>query len=48
MIKEIKNGKYQYDMKDELGRGAFATVYKGIIKDSNKIIAIKVIDKHKI
>ena len=36
--------KADYELIDEIGKGAFGAVYKGRIKKSQKIIAIKIID----
>lgn len=35
MIKELKEGKYRYDLSKQLGSGAFACVYKGTCVDSD-------------
>jgi len=35
----------QFILKEELGRGAFAIVYKGISKTTNEAVAIKIINK---
>ena len=34
-----------YKLKTEIGRGSFATVYKGELEDTNEIVAIKMMSK---
>lgn len=43
-----KKGNYIYNYMDELGSGAFGTVYKGYIEDTKEIIALKFIDIEKL
>lgn len=39
------NRNYEYQLNDKLGSGSFAEVYKGITKDTDEVIAVKVISK---
>lgn len=39
LMNKIDN--YKYDNKDYLGKGSFGKVYKGIMIDKNKEVAIK-------
>ena len=38
------NGSYSYNPSDELGRGAFGSVYKGVNTETNEIVAIKLVN----
>lgn len=39
-----KNPKDKYELIKKIGSGSYGQVYKARIKNSNKIVAIKVID----
>lgn len=45
MSKKTVGSKYEYEMKDKLGSGAFAEVFKGKNKSTGEIVAIKVIKR---
>ena len=34
-----------YKLEDELGRGSFATVHRGMHKETGECVAIKIFDK---
>ncbi|XP_067941545.1 serine/threonine-protein kinase unc-51-like [Watersipora subatra] len=47
MMQEV--GEYEYDLRERLGQGAFATVYKGRLRNNpEELVAIKCIDKKRI
>jgi serine/threonine protein kinase len=39
-----QNSTYEFDQNNKLGSGSFASVYKGIKKETNEAVAIKRID----
>ncbi len=41
-------GEYEYNPSDELGRGAFGSVYKGKNRNTNEIVAIKLVNVQKL
>lgn len=43
----IIENKYNINLKDKLGEGSFGVIYKGINKNTNKHVAIKIEDKSK-
>lgn len=45
MAKKTVGAKYEYELKDKLGSGAFAEVYKGRNKTTGEVVAIKVIKR---
>ena len=47
-IKSPKNITYTYNIQDELGSGAFGSVYKGINQTSKEIVAIKIVNIEKL
>ena len=42
-IKTLKDGEYEYNEKDLLGQGSFAFVYKGIITENNRVVAVRLL-----
>ena len=42
---EYKNYENDYDRREVLGKGSFATVYKGISRETGESVAIKVLNK---
>lgn len=45
MAKKTIGKKYEYEMANRLGQGAFAEVYKGLNKETGEVVAIKVIKR---
>ena len=45
MAKKTIGKKYEYEMVNRLGQGAFAEVYKGLNKETGEVVAIKVIKR---
>lgn len=46
---EVEDGVHAtYDIKDTLGKGAFAVVKKALHRETGELYAIKMIDKHKV
>lgn len=45
MSKKSVGQKYEYELSNRLGQGAFAEVYKGRNKITNEVVAIKVIKR---
>lgn len=45
MAKKTVGNKYEYEMTNKLGSGAFAEVYKGRNRSTGEIVAIKVIKR---
>ena len=41
-------GKYKYNPSDELGRGAFGSVYRGVDQKTGETIAIKLVNVQKL
>ena len=41
--KILKDGAYEYNVKDLLGEGSFAKVYKGIITKNNRVVAVRLL-----
>jgi len=39
-----KHGTYCYNIHDEIGKGSFGHVYKGINKQTKEVVAIKLIN----
>ena len=37
--------KYQFNLKNVIGQGSYATVYKGYTTDTHEDVAVKMIDK---
>jgi serine/threonine protein kinase len=37
-----------FELREKIGAGAFARVYKGVEKQNNKMAAVKVVDKYSI
>lgn len=46
ITKKVQN--YYFNLNDVLGRGSFSTVYKGIQEKTEDVVAVKVIELHKI
>ena len=45
MDSEKRIEKYQFSLKQLLGQGSYASVYRGRIINSQEAVAVKVIDK---
>jgi calcium-dependent protein kinase len=45
MSKKTVGAKYEYELSNRLGQGAFAEVYKGKNKVTGEVVAIKVIKR---
>jgi len=47
MLAYHKNNSFSefYKLEDELGRGSFAVVHRGVHKDTGERVAIKIFDK---